>query len=267
MGTAGPPRPRTIGRIHWIGFATLFRRELRRYTKESLETVVAPAVQTVLYAVVFLAALGPARGTPESDALMRFLMPGLIVMPVLLRAAETTAFTLMFDRMEGIISDILMAPLGAAEMTAAYALAGALSGLATGAVVLAGAALVWPLAPARPLTVLGFAAAGALMLSLVGIIVGLWGRKWDHLAAAYGFCLLPLTMLSGIFAPVTSLPGPVERIVRINPLFYAIDGFRYGFLGESHAEPVLSAGVLAAVITALWALCAALLRRGWRLKA
>jgi ABC-2 type transport system permease protein len=250
-----------------MGFATLFRREFRRTTKESLENLVAPAVQTVLYAVVFLAALGPARGTGEADALMRFLMPGLIVMPVLTRAAETTAFTLMFDRLEGIISDILMAPLGAAEMTAAYALAGALSGLVTGVVVMAGSSLVWPLAPARPWMVLGFAAAGALMLSLTGIVVGLWGRKWDHLAAAYGFCLLPLTMLSGVFAPVTSLPPPVERIVRANPLFYAIDGFRYGFLGESHADPALSAGILAATITALWVLCAALLRRGWRLKA
>ena len=136
-------------------------------------------------------------------------MPGLVLMAVLFRSAETTAFSLLFDRMEGIISDVLMAPLGAAEMTAAYALAGAISGLVTGGVVLAGAMLAWPMPPAQPWALPVFAALSALMMSLAGMLIGLYCDKWDHLAAAFVFILTPLTFLSGVFAPVDQLPAAV----------------------------------------------------------
>ncbi len=152
-------------------------------------------------------------------------------MAVLFRSAETTAFSLLLDRMEGIISDVLMAPLGAAEMTAAYALAGAISGLVTGGVVLAGAMLVWPMWPAHPWALPVFAALSALMMSLAGMLIGLYCDKWDHLAAAFIFILTPLTFLSGVFAPVDQLPAAVASVIRFNPIFHAIDGFRYGFLG------------------------------------
>src|SRR4051812_12105341 len=140
----GWPQPRPVGYVAWLGAWTLFLRELKRYLKEALETVLAPAFQALVYFVILVFALGPDRGTAEGSALLSHAVPGLVLMAVLFRAAETTAFSLLFDRMEGVISDVLMAPLGAAEMTAAYAFAGALSGLVTGGVVLAGAMLAWP---------------------------------------------------------------------------------------------------------------------------
>jgi len=220
-----------------MGFRTLFRRELLRYFKEALETVLAPAFQSLVYFVIFFLALGPERGTVEGDALLSFVVPGLVLMAVLFRAAETTAFSLLFDRMEGMISDVLMAPLSAGEITAAYALAGAMSGIVTGAVVLTGVMLVWPVMPAAPLAMLVFAAVSALMMSLWGILVGLWCEKWDHLAGAFIFVLTPLTFLSGVFAPADALPAPLDRIIRVNPVFHAIEGFRYGFLGQSQVAP------------------------------
>ena len=197
--------PRAVGRVLWLGAWTLFLRELRRYSKEALETVLAPAFQALVYFVILVFALGPERGTDEGEALLSHAVPGLILMAVLFRSAETTAFSLLLDRMEGIISDVLMAPLGAAEMTVAYALAGAVSGLATGAVVLAGAMLVWPLPPAHPWALPVFAALSALMMSLAGMLIGLFCEKWDHLAAAFVFVLTPLTLPSATSMPVTSV--------------------------------------------------------------
>src|SRR5690242_20218733 len=117
MSSPPGPRLRTIGRIHWMGFCALFHRELQRYFKEALETVLAPAFQALVYFVILFFALGPERGTVEGDALLSFVVPGLVLMAVLFRAAETTAFSLLFDRMEGMISDVLMAPLSPGEIT------------------------------------------------------------------------------------------------------------------------------------------------------
>jgi ABC-2 type transport system permease protein len=262
------PQPRAVGRVLWLGAWTLFLRELRRYFKEALETVLAPAFQALVYFVVLVFALGPDRGTVEGDALLSHAVPGLVLMAVLFRSAETTAFSLLFDRMEGIISDVLMAPLGAAEMTAAYALAGAISGLVTGGVVLAGAMMAWPMPPAHPWALPVFAALSALMMSLSGMLIGLYCDKWDHLAAAFVFILTPLTLLSGVFAPVDQLPAALASVIRFNPIFHAIDGFRYGFLGASagSVDPVLSLTVVAGTAAVLWACCGVLLHRGYKLK-
>jgi ABC-2 type transport system permease protein len=260
--------PREVGRVLWLGAWTLFLRELRRYSKEALETVLAPAFQALVYFVILVFALGPERGTDEGEALLSHAVPGLILMAVLFRSAETTAFSLLLDRMEGIISDVLMAPLGAAEMTAAYALAGAVSGLATGAVVLAGAMLVWPLPPAHPWALPVFAALSALMMSLAGMLIGLFCEKWDHMAAAFVFVLTPLTFLSGVFAPVGTLPDAVAFAVRFNPIFHAIEGFRYGFLGSgaSGADPLVSLAVVAGTAAVLLACNGVLIHRGYKLK-
>jgi ABC-2 type transport system permease protein len=262
------PHPRAVGRIFWLGAWTLFLRELRRYFKEALETVLAPAFQALVYFVVLVFALGPERGTDEGEALLSRVVPGLVLMSVLYRSTETTAFSLLFDRTEGIISDVLMAPLGAAEMTAAYALAGAISGLVTGGVVLTGTMLAWPIPPAHPWALPVFAALSALMMSLAGVLLGLHCDKWDHLAAAFVFVLAPLTFLSGVFVPVDQLPAAVASVIRFNPIFHAIDGFRYGFLGAGAGpvDPALSLAVVAGTAAVLWACCGVLIHRGYKLK-
>lgn len=257
---------RSVGRVNWIGLATLLRRELRRYLKEAWETVAAPAFSALVYFVVFAFALGPDRGSAEGERLLAFVLPGLVMMTVLLRAAETTAFSLLFDKMEGIISDVLCAPLGATEITAAYALAGAASGIATGLATFAAALLVRPEWPACPPAMAGFAVLGAVMFSLWGILIGLWGEKWDHMAAAFVFVTVPVTFLSGVFVPLDALPEALRGPIRANPVFHAIDGFRYGMLGTSDQDPALSAAALAAACALLWLACRHLIRRGYKLR-
>ena len=263
---AAPRAIRGFGACNWIGVRTLFGREVRRFLKEWLETVVAPAFAAILYLAVFAFALGPDRTTPEGQAVLRFILPGLVLFAILERAAETTVFTLVFDKLEGIITDVLMPPLTASELVAAYALAGAASGLITGAPVVAVAVLVLDMPIGSPLLVAAFAAGGSLMLSLTGIVVGLWSAKWDHASAFFAFLLIPLTFLSGLFAPVELLPAPLPQIVQLNPIFYVIDGFRAGVM-DIHSAPIgLSLTVVAVVNVMLWIACDRLVARGWKLK-
>ena len=263
---AAPRALRTFGACNWVGVRTLFLRELWRYLKEWLETVVAPAFSAILYLAVFAFALGPDRETPEGQAVLSFILPGLVLFAVLERAAETTVFTLVYDKLEGVISDVLMPPLTASELVAAYALSGAVAGLVTGTPVLAVAILGLDMPIGSPALVIAFAAGGSLMLSLTGILVGLWSAKWDHAMAFFAFLMIPLTFLSGLFAPVELLPAPLSQIVQLNPIFYVIDGFRAGALGIHSAPVGLSLAVVAASIVGLWILCDRLVANGWKLK-
>ena len=234
--------------------------------KEWPETLVVPAFSSILYLAVFAFALGPDRGSPEGEAVLRFILPGLVLFAIVARAAETTVYSLVYDKLEGSISDVLMPPLMAREMVAAYALAGAAAGLITGMPVLLVAIFLFDMPVASPVLLALFAAGGSLMLSLTGILVGLWSQKWDHTAAFFSFLLIPLTFLSGLFAPVERLPSPLSEIVQLNPIFYLMDGFRAGALGIQAAPMELSLALLCASILALWVLCDRLVERGWNLK-
>jgi len=267
LPAAAPKPPRAFGRVNARGTAALFRREVRRVLKEWPETVVAPGFSSLLYVAVFVLALGPERGTPEADALIAFVVPGLVVLTLILRAAETTVFTILFDKLEGSIADVLMPPLTPAELTAGYAAAGVASGLITMAPLLVVAVLLLGLPVERPLVLAGFSIAGALMLALAGILMALWADKWDHAEAAFTFLLLPFAFLSGIFAPVEALPGLLEPLGRWNPIYAVVDGFRTGATGQGARSVALNAALVAAWVAGLGAAAHVLIARGYKLRA
>ena len=263
-GAACPPRE--IGAVHWLGFAALFGREMWRYLKWWVETVVGSAFSTLLYLLVFALALGPDRQTPEGAAAVAYVLPGLVLFSILTRAGETPVYSIVLDKLEGMIADVLTPPLSPAEITAAYALSGMASGLITGAPVIVFAILVLDMPVLAPLAAAGFAVAGALVLALTGMLVGLWAEKWDHVSAFFGFFFIPLTFLSGLFAPIDRLPEPVQWLVLANPVHYVIDGFRGATLGV-HAVPLWLNGLMAvATVLVLWAVTARLIARGWKIK-
>jgi ABC-2 type transport system permease protein len=240
----GAARPiRHYGPVNWLGLATLFRREFRAYLKDWLETVVAPTFSTLIYVAVFALAAGPdpvAWAGP--GGLPHFLAPGLVVYVVVLRAAETTVYSLTYFKIERLLGDILMPPLASWEIAAGYALAGTAAGLVTGLPCL------------------------VAMLLFAGTGIADPAQKWDQAAAFFGFLLIPVTFLSGVFAPVALLPGPLAGLVALNPIYYAIDAARIAF-GGMGAEPVgRSLAVLAASGAALWACSAVLIAGGWRIK-
>ncbi len=263
---AAPRAPRRFGVVQWVGLWTLYTRDLRRYFREWLESIIAPVFTSLLWVAVFTFALGPDRSTPEGQAAFTFILPALVLFAGLTRSAETTTFSLMFDRMEGILADILMPPLSPREITAAYALGGASTGLVTVVPVLAVMLLVPGFTVTAPALALVALVLSCLMLSVIGILAGIACQKWDHMAAVFGFVLIPLAFLSGMFGPVAAMPEPVASILPFTPLFHAFNAFRAATIGVSEVPLGLSLAVLAVWVVGLWTLAGYLIRRGWRLK-
>ncbi len=258
---------RAMGAVNWIGFWTLYLKEVQRFLKVFTQTIVAPAVTTLLFLAVFSLALGGATRHIGAVPYLAFLAPGLIMMAIVQNAFSNTASSLLISKVQGNIVDVLMPPLSAGEVTTAYALAGVTRGLAVGLVV--GLSML-PFAPMRvlhPWAVLYFAASASLMLALVGLLGGLWADKFDHMAAVTNFVITPLSFLSGTFYSVRQLPGVWYQVSQADPFFFMIDGFRYGFIGQADGSILRAAVGLAVIDVLLWGLCHVLVKVGYKLKA
>lgn len=262
------PGRRTYGVLNGIGVWTLIRRELDRDLKMWTFTIVGPVGQTFLFAVLFT--LVRPAGVPLTMGglpFMDFLIPGFIASALLLRAFHSAAMSLVMDKLEGIISDLLVAPLTPAEMLGAYVAASTLSGLIVGTVVWLAMLPFGVVVPAEPGALFGFAVLGSVAAALLGRMAGLICYKWDHLAAFETFLVMPLLFLSGTFFSLDRLPLAWRPVLELNPLFYIIDGIRYGMTGRSDAAPVIGLCVLIVLVLAAWAVCHVMIHRGWRLKA
>ena len=182
------------------------------------------------------------------------------------KAFEATAFAVLFDKLEGVIIDILEAPLTAAEVTLAYVLAAVSGALLTGTLVwLALLAFGAPM-PAAPFAALFFAAAGAVITGLCGLITGIWAEKWDRLSAVQTFVFIPVLFFSGVFFSLDRLPPLGARLAQANPLFYVIDGIRYGLTGRAETNIWLGAVIVLSLIAALAAVALRMLSSGYKLK-
>jgi ABC-2 type transport system permease protein len=260
-----------FGSVNWLGLKTLTEKEIRRFMKVAFQTIVAPLVSTVLFLVVFMQAFGAARAPIHGVAYVEFLAPGLVMMAILTNAFANSSSSLIIGKVQGSIVDVLTPPISAAELTTAFAVGAAARGVFVGAVTTATCALFMTLSadPMRfkePLAIVYFAIAGAFMFGLIGIIMGVWAEKFDQLAAATNFVVTPLTFLSGTFYAIKSLPEPFLTLSAFNPVYYLIDGFRFGFTGVSEASPLLGAAVAGGLNAALAATCYLLLKSGWKLK-
>jgi ABC-2 type transport system permease protein len=258
-----------ISSVNWQGLKTLYLKEVRRFFKVQLQTVWAPAITTLMFLVIFALALGRSRtlvlGVPYAD----FLGPGLIVMGMIQNAFANSSSSILVAKIQGSIIDILMPPLSAGELVVAY-VAGALTrawlvGIAVWTVMAIAPGVDVPIAD--PLLVVYFGTMGAIMLSLLGIITGVWADKFDHAAAVTNFVIQPLTLLSGTFYAIDRVNPTMALISHANPFFYIIDGFRSGFIGVSDGLLWQGGVILAVVNVGLWAVCYRVIRSGWRLKA
>lgn len=264
-GPGAAPRPRRFGPVNWIGLWTLYRRDVWRVIKDYRDSVLGVAVTALLYLVAFRLA-GGAVEVPGGVSFAQFLVPGLAMTGICQQAFSTGAVSLIFDKMEGMIADPLMAPLTPAERAIAYAAATTTGGLLSGLAILAAMTPLVPLPVTFPGAVLFFAVAGSLLHGLLGLLAGVVSVKWDHFAAWLGFVVIPISFLSGAFYPIANLPEIGRTIVAWNPVFYAIDGFRYGFTGSSEGAPLLGALVLLAIDAALFVAIYRLFASGYKLK-
>jgi ABC-2 type transport system permease protein len=258
-----------IRNVNWGGLRTLYIKEVRRFFKVQLQTIWAPAITTLLYLIIFTVALGgrgstTVMGVPFAD----FIAPGLIVMGMLQNAFANASFSLLVGKIQGTIVDYLQPPLSTAEL-----LAGISAGAVTRAFCVGGAVWIamalWPgidVVPEHLWAVLWFGFLGALFLAFLGVLTSIWAEKFDHAAAVTNFVVAPLALLSGTFYSVDRLAPAFRTISHLNPFFYIISGFRYGFLGVADSPIALGTLVVLVIDVVLGMFCYALLRRGWKLK-
>jgi ABC-2 type transport system permease protein len=249
-----------------MSFWTLFSKELLRFWKVSVQTVAAPVLTALLYLVIFGQALEGRVQVFDGVRYTAFLVPGLVMMSVLQNAFANSSSSLIQSKITGNIVFILLAPISYAEFFAAYVAASVARGLAVGAGVLAVTAGFVELRLEAPLWTLAFAVLGAALLGALGLLAGIVSEKIDQLAAFQNFVILPLTMLSGVFYSIHSLPAFWRDLSHVNPFFYMIDGFRYGFFGAADVAPAASLAIVAASFVAVAGVCLGLLKSGYRLR-
>jgi ABC-2 type transport system permease protein len=248
------------------GFRTLLHKVVLRFFKVGFQTVGAPVLNALLFLLIFSHVLDRHVTVYGDVAYTRFLVPGLVMMAVLQNAFANSSSSLIQSKITGNIIFVLLPPLSYRAFYAAYVLAATLRGLFVGTGVLLVSMPFVEQSIANPLWVLVFALMGGGIMGSFGVIAGIWADKFDQLAAFQNFLIMPLTMLSGVFYSIRSLPQLWQDVSYFNPFFFMIDGFRYGFFGQSDASPWLSLGVVSACFVCLAALTLAMLARGYKLR-
>jgi ABC-2 type transport system permease protein len=248
------------------GFPTLLRKEVLRFWKVAFQTVAAPVLTTLMYLLVFGHALAAHVQAFPGVSYVQFLVPGLAMMAVLQNAFANSSSSIIQSKVTGNMIFILLPPLAPGEIFAAYLIASMVRGLVVGLGVFAATVWIVPLPLKEPLWALAFALVGSGMLGTMGIIAGIWSEKFDQLAAFQNFVVLPLTFLAGAFYSVATLPPFWQAVSRLNPFFYAVDGFRYGFLAHSDMPPATSLAIATSAFAALSLITLHLLRSGYRLR-
>ncbi len=247
------------------GFGTLLYKEVLRFWKVGFQTVAAPVLTALLYLLIFSHVLD-AHVQINGVRYTAFLIPGLIMMSVLQNAFANSSSSLIQSKITGSVVFVLLPPISYVEFFLAYVVAALLRGLMVGIGVLAVTAWFAPLQFVSPLWILAFAVLGGGIMGSFGMIAGIWADKFDQLAGFQNFLIMPLTMLSGVFYSIHSLPPFWQQVSHLNPVFYMIDGFRYGFFGVSDISPVISLTVAAACFVVVGLITLAMLRSGYKLR-
>ena len=248
------------------GWTTLLYKEVLRFWKVSFQTVAAPVLTAVLYLLIFGHVLENHVKIYDKVSYTAFLIPGLVMMSVLQNAFANSSSSLIQSKIMGNLVFLLLTPLSHWSWFFAYVGSSVLRGLVVGAGVFLVTAWFTDLTFVAPLWIVAFAVMGAALLGTLGLIAGLWAEKFDQLAAFQNFIIMPMTFLSGVFYSIHSLPAFWQNVSHLNPFFYMIDGFRYGFFGMSDVSPWLSLGIVGAALLLAGSLAVHLLRIGYKIR-
>ena len=258
---------RRYGAMNWRGLWSHSKRGVLAFINEGLAFLGGPMITASMFLAVFVLATSDEAGGPNSaQAITLYVGPGIIAFMLLHQAFQHAGAMLIEDKHEGVIADILMAPLSPGEVFAGYVFAAATTAFMVGGSVLALMLLITDLPVIQPLALLGFALLGALLFALIGTLVGLWAEKWEHYSAAESFLILPLGVLSGAFFSLEDLAEGWRWAIAFNPAHYVVEGFRWSMIGESNVGPLIAAVVLLALDLLLAALAWRLFSVGYRLK-
>ncbi|MFS6937781.1 Inner membrane transport permease yadH [Neisseria animaloris] len=249
-----------------IGFYTLFKKEILRFWKVGLQTIAAPMLTALLYQLIFSHAIGRHVEALPDVAYNAFLIPGLAMMSMTQNAFANSSSSLIQSRLAGNLVFILLPPLSTTAFFSAYVGAAVVRGLLVGAGVIAVTAPFGLPMPHNIGWILAFSLLGCTIMGMLGLLAGIVAEKFDQLAMFQNFLIMPLTFLSGVFYSINSLPAFWRGMSGLNPVFYMIDGFRYGFFGVGDVSPWLSFAVVGGFSLVLGAGVLAILKSGWKLR-
>ena len=252
--------------VNWIGFWTLYKKEVLRFLIVAIQTLISPLVTSLLFLLVLSVAIGNERGNVLGFPFITFLAPGLIAMQVIQQAFSHSSSSIMIGKIQGNIVDILYAPLTAGEITLAINLAACTRSLIIALVCIAVFHFIVDLQYYNITYIFLFTFFGSFILSSIGIIIGLWSEKFDHMASATNFIIVPLSFLSGTFYSIERLPDILKNVREVNPFFYIIDGFRYGFLGAEDGSVKFGVFYLIILSFLSWFVAYILFKKGYKIK-
>ena len=263
--TVLPPQPRDYHGVNWEGLKTLYLREVLRFFKVGMQTLAAPVVTALLYMLVFVVAVGGGRQV-HGVSYGAFVAPGLIMMQILGNAFANSSSSLLQAKFNGLMGDFMTPPLTPGEHVIGFGAGAATRGIFVGAISMVAVLPFAHLSVAQPWAVLYFGLGAAMIMAFLGIMAGLWSEKFDHIAAVTNFVIMPMTFLSGTFYLVENLPEPFRSFSHFNPIFYLIDGFRYGFIGRAEGNLGVGVALTGILVLALGWICLWMFRTGYKIK-
>lgn len=248
------------------GLPALFYKELLRFYKVAFQTIVAPVLTSALYLLVFAQVLEGKVQVYGQISYISFLIPGLMLMSMMQNAFANTSSSLIQSRLTGNLIFVLLPPLSPYEIFAAFVGAGIVRGIAVGIALWLIGLFFWVVVPLYSIWVISFAVMACAVMSCLGLVAGLWSEKYDQLASFQNFIIMPMTFLSGVFYSIHTLPPFWQKVSHFNPVFYMIDGFRYGFFGISDVSPWTSFFVVFLTFIIVTLIALRILASGYKLR-
>ena len=255
-----------FGFVNWIGVWTLYQKEVLRFLNVWIQTLFSPLITSLLFLLVLSLAIGNERGDVLGVPFINFLAPGLIAMQVIQQAFSHSSSSIMIGKIQGNIVDVLFAPLTAGEVTIATILAASTRSIIIAFISVIVFSFIIKLEIVSFFYIIIFTFLSSFILGAVGFIAGLWAEKFDHMASVTNFLIVPLSFLSGTFYSIDRLPSALYTISKLNPFFYMIDGFRYGFIGQSDGSVIYGIIYLTILSFITWFIAYLLYKKGYKIK-
>jgi len=252
--------------VNRIAFATIVRKEVQRFTRIWVQTIVPPAVNALLYLLIFGGLIGSRISDMAGVRYMDFIAPGIIMMSIIINSYQNVASSFFGAKLQHFIEEMLVSPVHNTTIVAGYVAGGVVRGLLAGCLVSAVALLFTNISPQHPLITVSVAVLTSIMFSIGGLLNAVFARSFDDVSIVPNFVLTPLTYLGGIFYSIQMLPEFWQGVSRLNPVLYMINGFRYGILGTSDMPLWQSYLVIIAFIVVLGSIALYLLNRGHGIK-
>ena len=252
--------------MNWRAVWAIFDYEMKRFFRTLGQSLISPVISTVLYFVVFGAAIGSRIEEIEGVSYGTFIVPGLIILSLLTQSISNASFGIYFPRFSGTIYEFLAAPVSAIEMVFGFVGAAAAKSILIGLIILATSALFVPLSIAHPFWMAAFMVLTAVTFSLFGFMIGLWADGFEKLQIIPLLVITPLTFLGGSFYSINVLPPFWQTVSLFNPVVYLVSGFRWSFNEVADVNVMVSLGMTLFFLVTCMAIVGWMFRTGYRLK-